>query len=203
MEKLQKALGQYHCQLHAYVLMTNHVHLLITPLEENSLSKAMQSLGRVYVQQFNYLYKRSGTLWEGRYRATLIDSNQYLLACQRYIELNPVRAEMVEHSGEYPWSSYRCNALGEENALITQHDLYKDLGDSNGQRQQQYRALFESEIPNKTLTEIREMTNKSWVLGDDRFRSQIATKIERAVAPKLKGGDRKSEKYRNVIINRV
>ena len=101
LEKLQKALGQYHCQLHAYVLMTNHVHLLITPLEENSLSKAMQSLGRVYVQQFNCLYKRSGTLWEGRYRATLIDSNQYLLACQRYIELNPVRAEMVEHSGGY------------------------------------------------------------------------------------------------------
>ena len=81
--------------------------------------------------------------------------------------------------------------------------MYKALGDSNGQRQQQYRALFESEIPNKTLTEIREMTNKSWVLGDDRFRSQIATKIERAVASKLKGGDRKSEKYRNSIINRV
>ncbi len=203
LKKLEKALTQYLCQLHAYVLMTNHVHLLITPLEENSLSKAMQSVGRVYVQQFNHLYKRSGTLWEGRYKATLIDSNQYLLSCQRYIELNPVRAEMVTHPAEYPWSSYRYNALGDMNSLITPHDLYYSLGDTDDQRQSQYQGLFKDEISNQTLLEIREMTNKSWVLGDERFQSEIAAKINRAVAPKPKGGDRRSKQYQNMRINRV
>ena len=197
LKKLEKALIQYRCQLHAYVLMTNHVHLLITPLEENSLSKVMQSIGRVYVQQFNYLYQRTGTLWEGRYKATLIDSNQYLLACQRYIELNPVRAEMVEHPAEYPWSSYRSNAFGDKNTLISPHELYNALGENEEERQRQYQALFDNEVSKKTISEIRAMTNKSWVLGDDRFRSEIEAKIDRALAPKPKGGDRRSKKYQN------
>jgi putative transposase len=111
LEKLKDACQKFHCEIHAYVLMTNHVHLLITPYSENGISKVMQSLGRFYVQYFNYQYRRTGTLWEGRYRATLLDSEQYLLICSRYIELNPVRAGMVLHAGEYPWSSYRCNAM--------------------------------------------------------------------------------------------
>src|ERR1017187_9011678 len=96
--------------VHAYVLMTNHVHLLVTPETESSLSKTMQSIGRRYVQYFNHVYGRTGTLWEGRYKSTLIDSERYLLTCMRYIELNPVRAEMLAHPGDYPWSSYRANA---------------------------------------------------------------------------------------------
>ena len=112
LEKLQEACQKHACDVHAYVLMTNHVHLLLTPQREDSLSKVIQMLGRYYVQYFNYTYKRTGTLWEGRYKATLIDSEVYALVCYRYIELNPVRAEMVGHPAAYPWSSYPYNALG-------------------------------------------------------------------------------------------
>ncbi|MFT5782433.1 MAG: putative transposase [Pseudomonas sp.] len=99
--------------IHAYVWMTNHIHLLATPLQQNSISKVLQAVGRKYVQYFNYCYQRSGTLWEGRYRATVVDSEAYLLTLMRYIELNPVRAGMVGHPGDYVWSSYAGNALGE------------------------------------------------------------------------------------------
>ena len=102
LEKLQQACDKHECNIHAYVLMTNHVHLLITPQTEEGLGKVMQMLGRYYVQYYNYTYQRTGTLWEGRYKATLIDSEAYLLTCMRYIELNPVRARMVAHLSEYP-----------------------------------------------------------------------------------------------------
>jgi putative transposase len=105
---LGDAATRHGCVIHAYVLMTNHVHLLITPEHEGSIGKALQSVGRRYVQYFNYTYQRTGTLWEGRYKATLIDSESYLLTCYRYIELNPVRADMVPHPRDYLWSSYRC-----------------------------------------------------------------------------------------------
>ncbi|MFZ3154807.1 transposase [Pseudomonas sp.] len=116
---LKRAAEQYDLAIHAYVLMTNHVHLLATPGAEDSIAKALQSLGRRYVQYFNHRYGHMGTLWESRYRATVIDSESYLLACIRYIELNPVRAAMVTEPGEYPWSSYRCNAMGQEDELVT------------------------------------------------------------------------------------
>jgi len=118
LEKLKQACEKHECDLHAYVLMTNHVHLLITPHTQHGLGKVMQMVGRYYVQYFNHSYQRTGTLWEGRYKATLIDSERYLLTCYRYIELNPVRAGMVEHAADYPWSSYRFNASGQENTLV-------------------------------------------------------------------------------------
>ena len=127
LEKLQQACDKHDCIIHAYVLMTNHVHLLITPQTEEGLGKVMQMLGRYYVQYYNFTYQRTGTLWEGRYRATLIDSEAYLLTCMRYIELNPVRAGMVAHPSEYPWSSYRCNALGQANILVLPHVEYVRL----------------------------------------------------------------------------
>jgi putative transposase len=110
LEKMSQACKKHDCEIRAYVLMTNHIHLLITPHTEQGIGKAIQTIGRYYVQYFNYVYRRTGTLWEGRYRATLIDSERYLLLCSRYIELNPVRANMVAHPSEYPWSSYRFNA---------------------------------------------------------------------------------------------
>ena len=201
LEKLQDACQKFGCVIHAYVLMTNHVHLLMTPDNENSISKVMQSLGRYYVQYFNHQYKRSGTLWEGRYKAALLDSDQYLLTCYRYIELNPVRAKMVEHPSDYPWSSYHCNGLGVKDGLITTHEMYRELGRSKEAREKAYRELFRHHIPEKTLTEIRSATNKAWVLGNERFQSRIEKLIERQTAPKSKGGDRKSGKYK--IINRV
>lgn len=200
LEKLQQACATYGCELHAYVLMTTHVHLLITPNEEQSLSKAIQMLGRYYVQYYNYCYQRTGTLWEGRYKATLIDSEAYLLTCMRYIELNPVRANMVAHPSEYPWSSYRHNALGQPNDLVTPHLEYRRLGKTEDERLTAYRQLFKHRIPEASIAEIREATNKAWVLGNDRFKQHIQEKLDRRVGPKARGGDRKSEKFR---INRV
>jgi len=204
LEKLQQSCVKHQCVIHAYVLMTNHVHLLITPHKKEGISKAIQMLGRYYVQYFNYRYKRTGTLWEGRYKATLIDSDAYALTCYRYIELNPVRASgMVEHPSEYPWSSYRCNALGEINSVITPHALYQSLGGSEEKRQEAYRALFNSHIEDKTLAEIRENTNKAWVLGNEYFKDKIESQIKRAPSPSSKGGDRKSIQFQDNRINRV
>ena len=205
LDKLLLACQKHQCDLHAYVLMTNHVHLLITPHTGQAIGKALQMLGRYYVQYFNYTYNRTGTLWEGRYKATLIDSETYLLTCYRYIELNPVRAmNEVNHPSEYPWSSYRFNALGEANSLLTPHPEYRRLGKTNEQRQQAYRELFRARIPQLTLDEIREATNKAWVLGNDRFKEMIEVKLARAAAPKPRGGDRKSKQYHDSIkINRV
>ena len=203
--KLRQACHKHQCDLHAYVLMTNHVHLLITPKTEQAIGKALQMLGRYYVQYFNYTYHRTGTLWEGRYRATLIDSETYLLTCCRYIELNPVRAmDNVNHPSEYPWSSYRFNALGEGNRLLVTHPEYQRLGRTPAQRQQAYRALFQARIPELTLEEIRQATNKGWALGNEQFKAVIEQKLARAASPKPRGGDRKSRKYRQSrIINRV
>jgi len=128
LETLTEACEQFACDVHAYVLMTNHVHLPITPNRSDGISKVMQSLGRKYVQYFNHQYHRSGTLWEGRYKSTLLDSERYLLTCYRYIELNPVRACMVKHPTEYPWSSYGVNVRGDKSELVVPHELYLRLG---------------------------------------------------------------------------
>lgn len=196
-DRLREACAKHDCRIHAYVLMTNHVHLLITPMTGTGISQVMQSLGRCYVQYINFNYQRTGTLWEGRYRATLLDSERYLLCCQRYIELNPVRAGMVTDPGEYPWSSYRSNALGEPDSLVSPHALYRRLGRSRVKRQKAYRGLFEHEIGDEVVEQIREATNKAWVLGDLRFRDQIQAQLQRRVAPKAKGGDRRSKEYRD------
>ena len=127
LEDLQDAAEKWDCEIHAYVLMTNHVHLLMTPNQEESIAKVMQSVGRKYVRHINGIYRRSGTLWEGRHKASLINAEEYLLTCYRYIELNPVVARMVRAPGEYRWSSYRRNALDEPNALIHEHLLYQQM----------------------------------------------------------------------------
>ncbi len=149
LEKLKQACEKHQCALHAYVLMTNHVHLLITPHTEQGLSKVMQMIGRYYVQYFNHSYQRTGTLWEGRYKATLIDSECYLLTCYRY------------------------NALGQKNKLITPHDEYLQLGDNAAERQQAYRDLFNDHITQRTLADIRQATNKAWILGSQHFKDKI------------------------------
>ena len=204
LDKLHEATTRFGCTLHAYVLMTNHTHLLLTPATDKAIGHVMQSLGRGYVQYFNYRYRRTGTLWEGRYKATLIDVEQYLLTCYRYIELNPVRAGMVSDPGDYPWSSYRYNAMGQNNAHVSEHVLYKLLGNTANARQAAYRALFKHHIDPDTLSAIRQATNKAWVLGNDRFRERIEQLLERQAAPKARGGDRKSAEFQQqVVINRV
>ena len=132
---LLAAASQYGCAIHAYMLMTNHVHLLVTPADADSLPRTMQSLGRRYVRYVNAARRRTGTMWEGRYRAAPIDSDAYFLPCCRYIELNPVRARMAAHPRDYPWSSYRAHADGAKDPLASEHPLYHALGRSAADRQ--------------------------------------------------------------------
>jgi len=203
LEKLEAACVRFKCELHAYVLMTNHVHLLITPQTKDGITKVMQSVGRYYVQYFNYQYKRTGTLWEGRYKATLLDSDTYLLTCSRYIELNPVRAGMVDTPEDYPWSSFGCNALGRANSLIRPHELYLGLGSNAKDRCEVYKGLFSSHLESGELSLIRDATNKSWVLGSSKFKERVQALTARQTQPKGRGGDRKSKKYRENKTNRV
>jgi putative transposase len=180
---LAEAAGQYGCAIHAYVLMTNHVHLLVTPARETSLPRTMQSLGRRYVRHVNAVRRRTGTLWEGRYRAAPIDSEAYFLACSRYIELNPVRAGMVAHPRQYRWSSYRGHALGTDDPLLTDHAVYRALGRSRAERQEAYRELFRDALADDFVEALRAATNGGWALGDARFARQVAKKAGRRAAP--------------------
>jgi putative transposase len=193
---LKDAAAKYQVAIHAFVLMTNHVHLLLTPSDEQSVSRMMQAQGRKYVQYFNYTYGRSGTLWEGRYKSTLVDADNYLLTVYRYIELNSVRARMVEHAADYPWSSYRGNAMGKPIQLLTPHPLYHNLGTTAAERQNAYLALFSGLMPERDIAAIRHATNKAWVLGDEHFKAQIADKTGRRAELKGRGGDRKSGVFR-------
>ena len=191
LECLQSAIKKNKLWVHAYVLMTNHVHILANPETKTSISKTLQSVGRRYVQYFNYTYKRTGTLWEGRYKATVIDSDQYLLTCMRYIELNPVRAGMVEQPSAYPWSSYAANAEGISNKLITSHEVYKQLGANELERQSAYRQLFRLAIGKSDIDALREATNKGLVLGSDRFRKEIERLSGRRSVAKPRGRPKK------------
>lgn len=170
---LQDACKANHVDVHAYVLMTNHVHLLMTPDSTEGISRVMQSLGRRYVQYINRTYQRCGTLWESRHKASLVDAEHYLLACYRYIELNPVAAQMVDHPGAYPWSSYSTNAYGKTNRLITRHPLYVQLGASAEIRQAHYRELFSSSLWKDEIHAIRSAAQFSTPLGNERFKEQI------------------------------
>lgn len=194
--QLKKACEKHQCDLHAYALMANHVHLLITPRTEKSIGKAMQMIGRYYVQYFNQSYDRCGTLWEGRYKATVIDSENYLLSCSRYIELNPVRSGLVEDPADYPWTSYGANALGKMSHLLSPAQPYESLGESHEARQTVYRALFNAPLADSLIKEIREATNKAWVLGDKEFKEQISGLVNRRTEPKPRGGDRRSKAFK-------
>ncbi|ABE48747.1 transposase [Methylobacillus flagellatus] len=169
------------CQIHAYVLMTNHVHLLVSSVKTEAISGMMKALGQRYVQYINRTYTRSGTLWEGRYKSCPTQAETYLLTCQRYIELNPVRANMVEHPADYRWSSYRTNAQGESSHLVSSHAVYKSLGLDDEARQAAYRELFRHELEPKLVDEIRQATNGNYVLGDTGFADQISEALKRRV----------------------
>jgi len=190
---LSEAAVAHGCAIHAYVLMTNHVHLLVTPQEVGAIGKLMQSLGRRYVQYVNARYRRSGTLWEGRYKGALIDSERYLLTCSRYIELNPVRAGMVAHPGEYRWSSYGGNAQGQPDPVISAHAEYVALGNDDSTRQAAYRELFRQHLEPKMVDEIRTSLNQCRVYGSERFKDEIELTLQRRVRPGKAGRPRKGE----------
>lgn len=160
-------------RIHGWVFMTNHVHLLLTPMSEEGVPRLMQFIGRLYVRYFNDVYGRSGTLFEGRYRSSLIHDREYLLACLQYIELNPIRAGMVRDPGDYLWSSYRAHAFGTPIELWTPHGLYNDLGANPADRQAHYRKLMEQALAGEVVAKIRHCINKGLVLGSERFREQV------------------------------
>jgi putative transposase len=189
---LAEAADEYRLAIHAYVLMPNHVHLLATPARADSLPRVMQSLGRRYVRYVNDAHGRTGTLWEGRYRAAPIESEVYLLACARYIELNPVRAGMADHPRDYRWSSWHAHAQGADDALVSEHALYRALGRSAAERQKAYRALFRSALAKDFLDQLCAATNGGWVLGSERFKQRIAKALHRRVSPLAPGRPRKA-----------
>ncbi len=167
--------GQQHCRVHAYVLMDNHVHLLATPDVCGGLSRMMQAVSRTYVRRVNDRQGRTGTLWEGRFHSTLVDTDRYLLACQRYIELNPVRAGRVAHPGDYRWSSYRANAQGRVNALLVPHPAFELIATDADERCRCYAEFNEQGIPAQDLSSIRKAVQSqrrmaATLMGSEPFR---------------------------------
>lgn len=193
---LRDAAERFRCAVHAYVLMPNHFHLLLTPSEADGVGKLMQYTGRFYVQHANRRRSRTGTLWDGRYRATLLDPDRYLLPVSRYVELNPVRAGLVGTPAEYEWSSYGANALGADDELVHTHPAYVALGENADDRQAAYTRRFDPPLTVAELQRIRDATNKAWVLGDDDFCSGIEAQLNRRARPQPRGGDRRSEAFR-------
>jgi putative transposase len=188
---LAKGSRMHECDVHAYVLMTNHVHLLVTPNTPDGISWLMQTVGRRYVKMVNSRYQRTGTLWEGRYKATLVDSDEYLLACYRYIELNPVRAGLVSDPSLYPWSSFGAHVGNCHSQLIRDHSVFLSLGMNETSRRSAYIRSFESELTEETVREIREATKKSRPLGNREFEIGINNKLGRSPNSKLWGGARR------------
>ncbi|PMR68317.1 transposase [Halomonas heilongjiangensis] len=169
----------YRVALHAYVLMTNHVHLLATPQEDpQGVILMMKELGQRYAQYFNRRHQRTGGLFEGRYRSCLVAEEPYLFACYRYIELNPVRAGMVPGAADYEWSSHRANALGRDDPIVQPHDIYTGLGTTPETRRGRYRELFHGDLPPHLLDEIRQQTRRGRVLGSEAFQQAVARRLD-------------------------
>ncbi len=179
LQGLCEGLLRYRCSLHAYVLMSNHVHLLLTPMEAGAISRLMQTFGRNYAGLFNGRHGRTGTLWEGRYKSCLVGSERYVLTCYRYIELNPARAWMSDDPRRYVWSSCRAYAAGHLDPLITPHPAYLDLGSNAVDRQAAYDQLLTEVLPDETLADIRLYLQQQRALGTDRFREQVQAKLQR------------------------
>ena len=191
---LEELSHKFRCAVHAYVLMTNHVHLLLTPARKDGPSLLMKHLGQRYVQYINKTYRRSGTLWEGRFRSSIVQEQGYLLRCYRYIELNPVRAGMVRHPRDYRWSSYSANGEGDSSRLLKPHEEYLALGRGESERLAAYQALFRSELDPKQLEEIRTAVNGGFALGNERFKTEITAMLGRRVVPGQSGRPKKNNK---------
>jgi len=187
LEWLEQASERYGCDIHAYVLMTNHIHILATPESQNSISRMMQYLGRHYVPYVNNAYGGSGSIWEGRYKSSMIQDDEYLLNCMRYIEQNPVRADMVKTPGAYRWSSFHANGRGEGNTLIRPHPLYQSLGRTRQQRLGAYRALFNTHIDQKDVEKIRSAWQTGTPLGNEDFRKKVEAKLKCKVGQARRG----------------
>jgi putative transposase len=187
LDQLKQQAEEFGCAIHAYCLMTNHVHLLLTPEAADSPSLMMKNLGQHYVQYINRTYSRSGTLWEGRFKSCLAQNDAYALICYAYIELNPVRASIVASPEQYRWSSYSCNGEGYANSLIRPHRNYLSMATTSSERCAVYRKLITSRINDESITQIRQATQGNYVLGDEGFQQEIAHTLGRRVTPGKSG----------------
>lgn len=192
---LAAAKEKFHCSLHAYVLMPNHIHLLVTPSCSNGVGKLVQLVARQYVQYFNQQYHRTGTLWEGRYKSALVDSASYSIDVYRYIEQNPVRSGLVKHPDDFFWSSYQHNIGKAVDKLISPCEAYLNLGDTVDQQQKNYDVLMHRPIELATLGVIRLETNRSRVFGSEKFKQKIELLLGIDLQLKPRGGDRRSMAY--------
>lgn len=170
---LEQEAKKLNVQIHGWVFMTNHTHLLLTPLQENAVSKLMQHVGRLYVRYFNYTYCRSGALFEDRFKSSLVQDNEYLINCLRYIELNPVRAGIVSDPGDYRWSSYSAHAFDNQVRMWSPHPLYRSLGQNANARTKRYRELIGESLGEDVIVKIRHCANKGLILGTEKFRKQF------------------------------
>jgi putative transposase len=171
------------CAVHAYCLMTNHVHLLMTPDAETSCTRLMRDLGQRYVPYFNSRHGRTGTLWEGRFRSCIVESARYVMACHRYIELNPVRAGMVNHPAGYLWSSYAVNSGARSDPFLSLHPEFVALTSDAQRRHIAYRALFDERLDETLLRAIREATNTGYPLASEAFKNTVIAPLGWKTAP--------------------
>lgn len=190
LQELGEAALRFDCALHAYVLMTNHVHLLLTPSATGTASQLMQAIGRRYVGSFNARYRRTGTLWEGRFKSTLVDSERYVLTCHRYIELNPVRAGMVASAVDYRWSSHAHNAGHSHDIRLSPHASYLALGQDAPSRHAAYRQLFLGNDADAHVSALRQCTQQQRPFGSERFRAQIEALTQRCTDVRPRGRPR-------------
>jgi putative transposase len=173
----------YSCLVHAFVLMTNHVHLLISPSDPEDVARMMKRLNERYAMHFNKRMGRTGAVWEGRYKTCLVDSDVYLLRLQRYIELNPVRAAMVLHPADYPWSSYRTHAYGDKSELLSAHSLYLSMGSTGDERQLRYRRFISGGSAEAELLAIRGATCAGVPLASPQFLAQLPSECQLTARP--------------------
>lgn len=184
---MREAARQFKVAIHAYVLMGNHLHLLATPSDAQGLARMMQLLGRFYVPYFNRKYDRTGTLWQGRFKTSVIESDPYFLSCSRHIEMLPVREGVVPHPADYKWSSYLHHVGDKPDSLIADHPLYWALGNTPFEREAAYKQFMQQPIPQDEVNSLGLTVGKGWTLGSEQFQIQLEKKINRRVRPGKRG----------------
>lgn len=202
LECLSDAAQRFGCRIHAYVLMPNHVHLLVTPSQPSGISRMMQSVGRRYVRYINFRHLRTGTLWEGRYRASLVSGGEYLLRCYRHIETNPVRALLAGDPADYRWSSCRHNLLGKPDFCVSPHPDFLALGAQARERQLAYRALLQAPLDNDALRQIRSALLGSRAYGSPQFEKELEALLQRRITPARRGRPPKARAQPETTVER-
>ncbi len=191
LQLLEGACSAHQCEVHAYVLMTNHVHLLITPSMPDGVSLVMRDIGRDYVRIVNKDIGRTGTMWEGRFRSSLVEDDAYSLACYRYIEMNPIRAGMVSHPEDYEWSSFAANALGRPDPIVRPNPSYLALSQHAGCRAENYRRLFDTGLSSDQVSTIRHCLKKGVPTGGSAFVRNLEQSLSVTISNRAMGRPRK------------